>query len=54
MRSGPPSDSSHTRGIGVVTQDEDAYPVTTDYENGVQLVQSFGDVVQSPVEGGES
>ena len=35
--------------IGVVTQDEDGYRVTTDYENGVQLVRSLGNIVQSPV-----
>jgi len=33
--------------IGVVEQDEDGYRVTTDYENGVQLVQSLGDIVRS-------
>ncbi|WP_233139113.1 hypothetical protein [Halorubrum salipaludis] len=40
--------------IGVVTQNEDGYRVTSDYENGVQLVRSLGDVVQSPAEDGES
>jgi hypothetical protein len=40
--------------LGVVTQDEDGYRVTTDYENGVQLVRSLGDVVQSPAEEGDS
>jgi hypothetical protein len=40
--------------IGVVTQDEDGYRVTTNYENGVQLVRSLGDVVQSPAEEGDS
>jgi len=40
--------------IGAVTQDEDGYRVTTDYENGVQLVRSLGDVVQSPAEDGDS
>lgn len=40
--------------IGVVTQDEDGYRVTTDYENGVQLVRSLGDVVQSPAEDEDS
>ncbi len=30
----------------VVTQDEDRSRVTTDYENGVQLMRSLGDVVQ--------
>ncbi|TKX47531.1 hypothetical protein EXE41_04715 [Halorubrum sp. SD690R] len=33
-------------GTGVVTQDEGGYRVTTDYENGVKLVRSLGDVVQ--------
>jgi hypothetical protein len=32
--------------IGVVTQDEDGYRVTTDYENGVQLVRSLGEIGQ--------
>ncbi|QAU11663.1 restriction endonuclease [Halorubrum sp. BOL3-1] len=40
--------------IGAVTQDEDGYRVTTDNENGVQLVRSLGDVVQSPAEDGDS
>ncbi|TKX72463.1 hypothetical protein EXE40_03840 [Halorubrum sp. GN11GM_10-3_MGM] len=40
--------------IGVVTQDEDGYRVTTDYENGVQLVRSLGNIVQSSVEADDS
>ncbi len=40
--------------IGVVTQDGDGYRVTTDYENGVQLMRFLGDVVQSPAEDGDS
>lgn len=36
--------------IGVVEQDEEGYRITTDYENGVQLVQSLGDVVRAPGE----
>ena len=34
--------------VGVIEQDEEGYRVTTDYENGVQLVRSLGDVVQPP------
>ena len=34
--------------VGVIEQDEEGYRVTTDYENGVQLVRSLGDIVQSP------
>jgi hypothetical protein len=40
--------------IGVVEQDEDGYRVTTDYENGVQLVQSLGDIVRSSATDGSS
>ena len=36
--------------VGVVEQGQEGYRVTTDYENGVQLVRSLGDVVQSPIE----
>jgi hypothetical protein len=36
--------------VGVVEQDEEGYRATTDYENGVQLVRSLGEVVQSPRE----
>ncbi|MFC7079472.1 hypothetical protein [Halorussus caseinilyticus] len=32
--------------VGVVKQDQEGYRVTTDYENGVQLVRSLGKVVQ--------
>ncbi|MDB9292327.1 restriction endonuclease, partial [Halorubrum ezzemoulense] len=34
--------------VGAVEQDEEGYRVTTDYDNGIQLVQSLGDVVQPP------
>ena len=34
--------------VGVVEQDEEGYRATTDYENGVQLVRSLGEVVHSP------
>ncbi|SEH62940.1 Restriction endonuclease [Halopenitus malekzadehii] len=34
--------------VGVVERDEAGYRATTDYGNGVQLVQSLGDIVQSP------
>lgn len=40
--------------VGVTEQDEDGYQVTIDYENGVQLVRSLGDAVQSPAEDGDS
>jgi len=40
--------------MGVVTQDEDGYQVITEYENGVQLVRSLGNIVQSPVEADDS
>jgi len=40
--------------IGVVTQNEGGYRVTTDYENGVQLVRSLGNIVQSPVAADDS
>lgn len=33
--------------VGVVEQDEEGYRATTDYENGVQLVRSLGQVVDS-------
>jgi uncharacterized protein YegP (UPF0339 family) len=36
--------------VGVVEQGQEGYRVTTNYENGVQLVRSLGDVVQSPIE----
>ncbi|SFR38579.1 Restriction endonuclease [Halogeometricum rufum] len=32
--------------VGVVEQDEKGYRVTTDYENGVQLIRSLGNIVQ--------
>ena len=41
-------------GTGVVTQDEDGYRVTTDYENGVQLMRSLGEFVQFLAEEGNS
>jgi hypothetical protein len=34
--------------VGVVEHDEEGYRVTTTFENGVQLVQSLGDVISSP------
>jgi hypothetical protein len=34
--------------VGAVEQDKEGYRVTTDYDNGIQLVQSLGDVVQPP------
>jgi len=34
--------------VGAVEQDEEGYRATTDYENGVQLVRSLGEVVNSP------
>ena len=34
--------------IGAIEQNNEGYQVTTNYENGVRLVQSLGDVVQSP------
>jgi len=40
--------------IGVVTRSEDEYRITTDYENGVQLVRSLGDVVHSPATADDS
>lgn len=39
--------------VGVVEQDEEGYRATTDYENGLQLVRSLGEVVQSPTPTGE-
>ena len=31
-----------------MTGSKEGYRVTTDYDNGIQLVQSLGDVVQPP------
>ena len=39
--------------VGVVEQDVEGYRATTDYENGVELVRSLGEVVQSPTQAGE-
>ena len=36
--------------VGAVEQDEEGYRATTDYENGVRLVRSLGEVVQPPRE----
>ncbi|ELY82605.1 restriction endonuclease [Natrinema pallidum DSM 3751] len=36
--------------IGVVEQTEEGYRIVTSYENAVQLVRSFGEVVQPPEE----
>ena len=33
--------------IGVIEQDEEGYRVTTDYENGVELIRSISEIVQS-------
>lgn len=40
--------------IGVVTQDVDGHRVTTDYENGIQLVRSLWNIVQSRVAADDS